>query len=594
MRVAWILFLILLGAGCTDFSGPGGGGRSTECSPGAPRNCTRILSVRGPAFYGGPAFSVVADSSAVQLEVYEELVGPCTDIFDGTPATCHWPVSATVSWSSSNPSAATVDANGLMHTGMAGSVTITATDRANSVEGTTTFQVIHVTTVTLDPARISLVRGDTSFVTAIATDSTSGATAGTIPIRWRSSNPEVAVVDSASVFPPRDGVGLIDAVAAGTATITATAPDGVSGQVTVTVTETGALTFESISPGADYTCGIATATSKAFCWGFNANGNLGNPSVSGDTALPVAVSGTSTYSTVSAGNRTTCALATGGAAWCWGLNNEGEVGDGSAAERDAPTRVAGGWTYTGLAVGVYHACAVRSDGAAVCWGESDAGAVGATTSDTCPGQGTAIPCTMSPVLVSGGLHVTSITAGISHSCAITDTGIAECWGNNASGQLGAATSATCATYYFGTVPCSRSPLPVSSSVRFTSIQAGGNETCALATDGKAYCWGANDIGQLGVSDTAAVVSVPEPVAGGLTFIAIAVSGQTICALTASGDAYCWGGWAPGPGTPTPVPGGIAFRAIGTGWNHACALTAPGAGYCWGRAGFTPVPIPDPQ
>jgi alpha-tubulin suppressor-like RCC1 family protein len=582
---AWIPLLALIAASCADFSLTGLGS-SGECNPNTAENCTRVLHVYGPIS------DTLADSSSAQLEAGEELVGYCNDLFSG-PGTCRFQVSVAVSWSSSDERVATIDALGEMHTRAPGLVSITATDRVNNVSVTIACLVIRVTALTIAPETLSLVIGDTSYVAATATD-VAGTSAGVFGVSWRSSNPQVATVDSATLTPARDGVALIRTVSLGTATVTATGAHGVVGSVTVTVVAAGALTFKSISAGTyfDYTCGVASG-GRAYCWGAYANGNLGNAKISSDTTLPVQVGGTGSYATVDAGNRTTCALTPAGAAWCWGMNGEALVGDGTADDRYVPVSVAGGGTYRSLSVGGDHVCAIRTDGGTVCWGEDDAGelAFGARTS--CPGDtGTPVPCEMSPVPVSGGPHFTTISSGQAHTCGITETGATECWGSNGSGQLGSPSGA-CTTTYYGTIPCSAVPLTVTGAVRFTAIAAGGDRTCALTSAGEAYCWGDNRGGQLGVRDTAAVISVPEAVVGGLTFASISVGGQRICALTTHGDAYCWGN--PGSGAaPTPLAGGFSFRAISAGWDRVCALTALGVAYCWSAVDSPPAPVRDPQ
>jgi alpha-tubulin suppressor-like RCC1 family protein len=85
-----------------------------------------------------------------------------------------------------------------------------------------------------------------------------------------------------------------------------------------------------------------------------------------------------------------------------------------------------------------------------------------------------------------------VAAGTHASCGITTAGKAYCWGANDAGQLGSPSSESCA----GT-PCSRSPLPVSGDLAFKAISVGDYHACGLSVDGIAYCWGRNDRGQLG-------------------------------------------------------------------------------------------------
>jgi len=592
MRRTWMLFMILLAAGCQipDLTGLGGSG-TPECSTGTPQNCTRTVSINGPV-------SSWAEGMTSQLEASESLVGYCTDIFTGT-GICNFPVSASFTWSSLDTSVATVSGNGLVHSRSAGSTTITATDRANGISAQFTLDVIHVTRVSLTPASVMLLPGGVRALAFSAMDSSTGAIANFVSITWQSSNPAVAAVDS---------TGLVTALSLGKSVVTATTGNNVSGSTAVTVADTGKLTFVALSSGFKYTCGISKA-GPAYCWGFGANGNLGNDTLSYDGVghpLPLLVSGTASFATISIGNRTSCALTKDGAAWCWGGNYEGEVGDGTTSDRTVPTPVAGGATYRSVSTGSEHACAVRQDATVVCWGAGYFGQLGAATPSICPGAGAEVPCSTSPIAVQGGLHFSSVSAGTGHTCGIADTGEAYCWGANDASQLGAASADTCVILGGESRPCSIAPVLVSGATRFARIRAGSRHTCALTSAGQAYCWGANDLGQLGNPGEDSVTSSPLPVAGGLTFTEIASGDDATCGLTAAGDVYCWGGWfgANGPGL---VKGGRQFRSITVGFDHACGLTALGAAYCWGNAddgqlgngaeyppSDIPVPVSDPE
>ena len=151
--------------------------------------------------------------------------------------------------------------------------------------------------------------------------------------------------------------------------------------------------------------------------------------------------------------------------------------------------------------------------------------------------------------------------GFSHSCALTATGAAYCWGTGAYGELGS--------------PVVESPAPIAVVVPagetgFTSLAADGNHTCGLSTTGAAYCWGRNSDGQLGNNTTVdaptpAVVSLPDGVTG---FVRIAAGDTHTCALTSTGAAYCWGENFRGQvgdnsqidrWTPQAVSGGLSFK-----------------------------------
>jgi len=116
----------------------------------------------------------------------------------------------------------------------------------------------------------------------------------------------------------------------------------------------------------------------------------------------------------------------------------------------------------------------------------------------------------------------------------------------------------------------------------THVVVGGGHACALSTSGVAYCWGDNQIGQLGAPYEVAQKS-PVRVGGGHTFTSITAGAIHTCGLTGSGDAYCWG-WpfgGPSGATAQRVGGAPGFASVTAGGYHACGLTKTGRAYCWG-------------
>ena len=205
----------------------------------------------------------------------------------------------------------------------------------------------------------------------------------------------------------------------------------------------GGLTFATISTSgpADHTCGVTTGGS-AYCWGFNRSGQIGAPT-SGVCTLPldrkgtvpcawapVAVSGGLTFTAVSAGYSHTCGIATGGAAYCWGDNSAGELGDGTTTNRSMPVAVAGGLTFTAVSVGLRASCGLAPSGAAYCWGTNAHGDLG---------DGTNITRT-TPVAVLGAISFVTVGVGSGQVCGLTAGGTAYCWGENLRGQLGNGTT----------------------------------------------------------------------------------------------------------------------------------------------------------
>jgi alpha-tubulin suppressor-like RCC1 family protein len=339
-----------------------------------------------------------------------------------------------------------------------------------------------------------------------------------------------------------------------------------------------AATATSVTAGLSHSCAL-TGVGGVKCWGEGVVGELGN---GGRTASwsPVDVSGlTSGVTAVSAGIKFTCARTGAGGIKCWGLNGNGELGNGTIANSFTPVDVRG-LTSGALAVsaGMEYACAVTRAGGAKCWGYNADGELGnGTTTDR-----------STPVDVSGLTSgVAAIAAGGGHTCALTSVGGVKCWGRNDRFQLGN-----------GTTTNSSTPVDVNGLTSgVVAISTGGDHTCALTTAGGVRCWGGNANGQLG-NGTTGGSSTPVDVIGltsGVT--AISAGGLDTCAVTTAGGAKCWGindfgelgngTTSHATATPTDVSGlssgviAIAAGAVTSAGGHTCALTSVGGVKCWG-------------
>ena len=208
--------------------------------------------------------------------------------------------------------------------------------------------------------------------------------------------------------------------------------------------------FAQLSPGPLSSCGVDTG-GAAWCWGLNVWGQLGNGTLDGSD-IPVAVAGSLQFQQVDTygpGDEVAhaCGITTAGAAYCWGANYVGQVGrpDGDPACEPAncwmaPVPVLPGHTFTQIVTGSAHSCALETGGTAWCWGAG--GLLGAGVPTNPGGSG--------PVPVSGGHAFQSLTAGGAHTCGLTTSGQAYCWGGNNSGQAGQ-TAASAAVLYTPTL-----------------------------------------------------------------------------------------------------------------------------------------------
>jgi len=196
----------------------------------------------------------------------------------------------------------------------------------------------------------------------------------------------------------------------------------------------GGLRFRSISAGLLHTCGVAI-DGRAYCWGSNELAPLGAGSKvlgTGSPSMvrhsPVAVAGDVRFEAISAHYQHTCALATDGGIWCWGGNENGKLGDGTTTDRETPVRVSSERRFKRLATSSpnSHSCALAQDGAAYCWGFNHDGQLGNGSKTDSP----------RPVSVAAGLRFVSISTGRFHTCAVTVDDAVWCWGGGRFDGLG--------------------------------------------------------------------------------------------------------------------------------------------------------------
>lgn len=353
----------------------------------------------------------------------------------------------------------------------------------------------------------------------------------------------------------------------------------------VTLSAVSDVTY--ISTGARATC--ASRNGAAYCWGGNGYGEVGNGTTT-PSYFPTPVTGLSSGVTklVSGGffywdSRSathTCAIVSG-AAKCWGYQSTGELGDNGGVSSATPVDVVGlssNVTDIDTADIGYggFTCAVHN-GAAKCWGYNNRGQLGNGTTTF----------SATPVAVSGlSSGVVSIATGESHACAALSDGTVKCWGNNDQGQLGDGTSIS------STVPVSVSGIPSGA----TKVTAGYGHTCALVSGG-VKCWGSNGHGQLGNGSTTASLTAVDVtgMTSGIVDVSAAGDGVTgyalTCAVTSVGAVKCWGNNSYGQlgdGTTSSKTVATQVSGLTSGYTQVtvsvgtvCALNNLGKAYCWG-------------
>lgn len=275
---------------------------------------------------------------------------------------------------------------------------------------------------------------------------------------------------------------------------------------------------------------------------------------------------------LSAGATHTCIVTNKGAVLCWGNNGVGQVGTGNTRDQLFPTavsRLTGG--VKAVSAGGSHSCALTTSGAVKCWGANDQGQLG---------NGTTASSSV-PVDVKGLDNVASVSAGAMHTCAVTTAGAVWCWGRNDFGE-------TTGTGKSGTVSEPVQVAGLASGMR--AVSTGGNFSCAVGTDGGVRCWGDNQVGYLGDGTTTKRTSVVQVAGLSSGVEAISSGGDHTCVLTTVGAAKCWGfnrfgqlgnGSKTNSASPVDVVSTVAYSAISGGALHTCAVTTSGAVQCWG-------------
>jgi alpha-tubulin suppressor-like RCC1 family protein len=319
--------------------------------------------------------------------------------------------------------------------------------------------------------------------------------------------------------------------------------------------------IRNIVAGAYHTC-LLTVNNMVYCWGKNEQGQLGIGDVQ-DIPYPVSVKNISNdIVSISAGWGHSCAQTRGGGVKCWGLNNYGQLGSGNTTNTSLPTDVLNlSNNVRAITTGGTHACALLTDGGVKCWGNNSNGQLG--TGDN---QARSLA---SPVI---GLDAGAIAieAGANHTCALLNNGVVQCWGANGYGQLGD-----------GTTTDQSNPIkPSNITERIIAISAGGfatcegnqtycgAHTCAITANGQAVCWGRNNNGQLG-NGNYLDANLAQLVNGANNVFAIEAGGGHTCALSSGQDQtpllpMCWGadqeGQLSSVQTIQTVPGGVFWYA----------------------------------
>lgn len=353
----------------------------------------------------------------------------------------------------------------------------------------------------------------------------------------------------------------------------------------------GAGPITAIATGGSHTCAL-THVGEVWCWGANDQGQIGSGGGSG-SSVPVLVEGIGAVRQLSAGKDHTCAITDDLGVRCWGRNGFGQLGNGGFEGSTTPVDVCEPGTSTPdeaggapceplsgvirLSAGGSHTCVVVASDEVLCWGINQDGELGDGTLDA----------RNVPVFVEGlaGL-ATRVASGDFHTCALLQAGVVQCWGFNTSGQLGD-----------GTTELRLSPVTVLGlAVPVWKIAAGGIHTCVLSASGAVWCWGGNLEGQLG-DGTFENRNLPIAVSGlGSGVRELAMGRKHTCAVGRNRPVMCWGqntqgqlgnGTRTSSGVPTEVDQLPKASLVSAGGDrrgdigHTCAFALGGGLHCWG-------------
>jgi alpha-tubulin suppressor-like RCC1 family protein len=451
-----------------------------------------------------------------------------------------------------------------------GAATITATSEGKSGTAALTIAapIVPVATVAVTTALDTLEAYDEVQLQAVLRDAANNVLTGRT-VRWTSSDAAVATVDSIS--------GRLTGIDRGTVTVTAT-----SETKTGTATRVVVIKYRSLSAGTEHACDIASGglvwcwgrngtqlrigspnggdqtfssvpvrlntdvrfkqlstfgsttcgvsrEGRAYCWGYNGWGNLGNGTSSTPSATPVAVSGGLTFKSVSLGAQHTCGVTTDDRAYCWGFNQSSEFGNNNSASSNVPVAAAGGMSFASVSGGNDVTCGVTAAGAGWCWGHNGAGQLG---DGNRPTNGNTY--TRTPSEIVGGLTFRTVSASQSYACGLTTSGQGYCWGSGGN-RFGSAFSGETST-----------PRAIP-GYSWKQLSPGSRQACGITTSDEVYCWGSNSHGQLG--NAIGSNGSTTPVRAGGSLLASEVSAANIatgsaaytCAISLDRlTTLCWG------------------------------------------------------
>jgi alpha-tubulin suppressor-like RCC1 family protein len=262
-------------------------------------------------------------------------------------------------------------------------------------------------------------------------------------------------------------------------------------------------------------------------------------------------------------------MCSGCSLWSWGNNDLGQLGDGTTTPHSTPMQTGTFADWLSVSSGILTTCGIRSAHTLWCWGDGTDGLVGnGTTTTTEP----------TPVQVGTDTDWSSVSVGLSHACAIRNSGTLWCWGNDDFDQLGIGGD--------GTMNES-SPVQIGTDTNWKQVAAGWEHTCGVRTNGLLSCWGDNSSNELGDGTTVSRDTPPDQIGDASTWTSVSTGSLSTCGIQSSGSLWCWGSDELDGiqhATPTQVGTDTNWRLVSLGTEHVCAVRTTGTLWCWGAGG----------
>ena len=297
-------------------------------------------------------------------------------------------------------------------------------------------------------------------------------------------------------------------------------PSGQLGDNTITSKSTPVTTFaggtnwKQVSSGG-YHCAAIKTDGTLWTWGFGAQGQLGDNTVTSKSTPVTTFAGGTNWKQVSGGHRHCAAIKTDGTLWTWGFGAQGQLGTNTLTDKSTPvTTFAGGTNWKQVSSGRFYCAAIKTDGTLWTWGDGADGRLGDNT----------VTNKSTPVTTfAGGTNWKQVSGGANQCAAIKTDGTLWTWGNGGDGQLGD-----------NTVTNKSTPVTTfAGGTNWKQVSAGGAQCAAIKTDGTLWTWGRNQYGQLGTNTVTSKSTPVTTFAGGTNWKQVS-AGNIHCAAVTSG------------------------------------------------------------